>query len=91
MCEHERLRTVGDDVFCCNCGEKLPLEFLMNKGKPVEPDPVQEKPTKPSEEPVPEEPADKQPEPAEKPAETAEKPKKKAPAKKNTKTKKDGE
>ena len=35
MCEHERLRTVGDDVFCCICGEHLPLEFLMNKGKPA--------------------------------------------------------
>lgn len=50
MCEHERLRTVGDDVFCCICGEKLPLEFLMNKGKPAEPAEVpvnpEEKPKK---------------------------------------------
>ena len=27
-CKHERLRTVGDRVFCCICGEELPLEFL---------------------------------------------------------------
>lgn len=35
-CKHERLRTVGDAVFCCACGEKLTLEFLMAKGKPEE-------------------------------------------------------
>ena len=37
MCDHERLRTVGDRVFCCVCGKELPLDFLMNKGKPSEP------------------------------------------------------
>lgn len=37
MCEHERLRTVGDRVFCCACGKELPLDFLMNQGKPAEP------------------------------------------------------
>lgn len=30
-CNHERLRTVGDRVFCCACNEELPLEFLMNR------------------------------------------------------------
>ena len=30
-CKHERLRTVGDRVFCCECREELPLEFLMAK------------------------------------------------------------
>ena len=41
-CKHERLRTVGNRVFCCECREELPLEFLMAKngknsaGKPVE-------------------------------------------------------
>lgn len=34
-CKHERLRTVGNRVFCCGCGEELPLEFLMAKNKPV--------------------------------------------------------
>ena len=29
MCKHERLRTVGDRLFCCDCKEELPLEFLM--------------------------------------------------------------
>ena len=31
MCKHERLRTVGDRVFCCECNEELPLSFLMAK------------------------------------------------------------
>lgn len=34
MCKHERLRTVGDRLFCCDCNEELPLEFLMgNNGE----------------------------------------------------------
>ena len=28
FCSHNRLRTVGDRVFCCACGEELPLSFL---------------------------------------------------------------
>ena len=41
-CKHDRLRTVGDRVFCCDCKEELSLEFLMAKNgknsaeKPVE-------------------------------------------------------
>ena len=31
MCDHERLRTVGDRVFCCHCGQELDLEFLASK------------------------------------------------------------
>lgn len=34
-CKHERLRTVGHRVFCCSCGEELPMEFLMAKNKHV--------------------------------------------------------
>lgn len=41
-CEHERLRTVGDRVFCCACGEELPLDFLLAKSAPKE----EEKPKK---------------------------------------------
>ena len=37
MCDHERLRTKGDRVFCCVCGAELTLDFLMNQGKPAEP------------------------------------------------------
>ena len=32
MCEHGRLRTVGDRVFCCACGKELDLAFLAAKG-----------------------------------------------------------
>ena len=51
-CKHERLRTVGDRVFCCVCKAELPLEFLMAKNKPVKAEkqannpPVDEKPSK---------------------------------------------
>lgn len=31
MCKHDRLRTIGNRVFCCDCGEELPLEFLFSK------------------------------------------------------------
>ena len=47
-CKHERLRTVGNRVFCCGCGEELPLEFLMAKNRLVEAEKQAEKavPTK---------------------------------------------
>lgn len=32
-CNHERLRTVGDRLFCKDCGEELPLEYLTNGQK----------------------------------------------------------
>ena len=31
MCEHDRLRTVGDRVFCCKCGKELDIAFLEGK------------------------------------------------------------
>lgn len=34
-CDHKRLRTVGDRVFCCECKEELPLEFLLSRNAPV--------------------------------------------------------
>jgi len=34
-CKHDRLRTVGDRVFCCACGAELPLEFLAAKNNTV--------------------------------------------------------
>ena len=33
-CDHKRLRTVGDRVFCCECREELPLEFLLSRNAP---------------------------------------------------------
>lgn len=54
MCEHERLRTVGNDVFCCECGVQLPLEFLLNKGKEKESpaEEIKEEPKKPARKPA---------------------------------------
>ena len=34
-CDHKRLRTVGYRVFCCECKEELPLEFLLSRNAPV--------------------------------------------------------
>ena len=49
MCEHNRLRTVGDRVFCCDCGTELDLDFLMaqNGEKPAQ-EPREEVPEKKS-------------------------------------------
>lgn len=35
-CVHEHLRTVGDRLFCKDCGEELPLEYLVNGDKKPE-------------------------------------------------------
>ena len=50
MCNHEHLRTVGDRLFCKDCGQELPIEFLTAGAaqKPTEnpaPDQGTEKPT----------------------------------------------
>lgn len=37
-CNHERLRTVGDRLFCCECKEELPIEFLTSKNGKNQPD-----------------------------------------------------
>lgn len=36
MCEHKNLRTVGDRLFCKDCKEELPLEFLTAGQKPAQ-------------------------------------------------------
>ena len=41
MCSHKILRTVGDRLFCKECGEELPLEFLTRNQKPAQ-EPAQE-------------------------------------------------
>ena len=37
MCEHDRLRTVGDRVFCCKCGKELDIAFLEGKNGAIKP------------------------------------------------------
>ena len=56
MCEHERLKTVADRLFCKDCGAELPMEFLT--GNTVEP---QKGPEKPAEEKKPGTPAGRKP------------------------------
>lgn len=31
MCEHKNLKTVGHRLFCKDCGQELPIEFLTKK------------------------------------------------------------
>ena len=50
-CKHEHLRTVGNRLFCKDCGEELPLEFLTkekaaDEQKQAENPPAEEKKTK---------------------------------------------
>ena len=43
-CKHERLRTVGDRLFCCECNKELPIEFLTaknGKNQPVKTAPAE--------------------------------------------------
>lgn len=45
MCEHKNLRTVGDRLFCKDCKEELPLEFLTEGLKKKDPEvPIPENP-----------------------------------------------
>ena len=37
MCEHGRLRTVGNRVFCCECGKELDISFLEGKNSAKKP------------------------------------------------------
>lgn len=36
-CTHDRLRTVGDRVFCCECGKELDIAFLEGKNSAKNP------------------------------------------------------
>ena len=36
MCEHKNLKTVNDQLFCKDCGQNLPMDFLI---KPVQEEP----------------------------------------------------
>ena len=55
-CDHKRLRTVGDRVFCCECKEELPLEFLLSRNAPVK---AENRANKAADEPKPKAPARK--------------------------------
>ena len=45
-CNHKNLRTVGDRLFCKDCGKELPLEYLVNGTKQAEKPAEEAKPDK---------------------------------------------
>lgn len=46
-CSHERIKSVNCEIFCMDCGEKLPIDYLVGKERIAE----QNKAAKPAEEP----------------------------------------
>lgn len=47
-CNHERLRTVGNRLFCKICGEELPIEYLTGERKQATNTPAEVKTDKPT-------------------------------------------
>jgi hypothetical protein len=47
-CNHERLKAIGDRLFCKDCGTELPPEILINGEKQAEKPAAEEKTGKPS-------------------------------------------
>ena len=47
-CNHERLKAIGDRLFCKDCGTELPMEMLIVGVKQAEKPVAEEKPDKPS-------------------------------------------
>lgn len=43
MCDHKRLKTVNNRLFCKDCGAELPLEFLTAKKEPPKKRPAKKK------------------------------------------------
>lgn len=35
-CTHERIKSVNCEIFCCLCGEKLPIDYLVGKSRIAE-------------------------------------------------------
>lgn len=47
MCEHKRLRSVGDRIFCYECGQEVGIDFLMAQNGPKQAEkPLEEAPEK---------------------------------------------
>ena len=44
-CQHERIKSVNCVIYCADCGEKLPIDYLVGKDKIRE----QAEPEKPQE------------------------------------------
>ena len=37
-CEHKRIKSVNCEIFCMDCGEKLPIDYLVAKPRIAEQD-----------------------------------------------------
>lgn len=44
MCKHEHLKAVGHRLFCMDCGNELPLEFLTRQPEEKKQQPVKRNP-----------------------------------------------
>ena len=45
-CRHEKLRTVGEKLYCKDCGKELPMEYLTGGTKQAEKPIAEAKPDK---------------------------------------------
>lgn len=48
MCDHKNLMTVGNKLYCRDCGSELPLEFLTGGRKQCKEQPEEKKTDKPT-------------------------------------------
>lgn len=69
MCEHKRLKAVGERIFCMDCGQEVSRAFLLAKNEPKKAVDGEKPVEEPAEEPVVEEPVEEQAVVDEKPAE----------------------
>ena len=50
-CEHKRLKSVNCVIYCAECGEKLPVDYLVGKSR-IEEQKAAETPAEPQEKPI---------------------------------------
>ena len=50
-CEHKRIKSVNCEIFCMDCGEKLPIDYLVAKPRIADQKAAEEPVELPAEEP----------------------------------------
>ena len=50
-CKHERIKSVNCEIFCLECGEKLPIDYLVGKERIAEQNKAAETAAEPKEAP----------------------------------------
>ena len=50
-CKHERIKSVNCEIFCMDCNEKLPIDYLVGKERIAEQNKAAEPAKEPKEEP----------------------------------------